>query len=57
MLVNALQEQDPNNTFLYKNLPAITGSSIGTLLVATGVIVIAKSPSREDVVRKANSIY
>lgn len=57
MLVNSFVEQDPNNTFLYKNMPAIIGGSIGTIFVATGVFVIAKSPSREEIIRKANSIY
>lgn len=57
MLANVINEQDPNNTFLYKNLPAITGGAIGTVFVATGVFVIAKSPSREEIIRKANSIY
>ncbi len=57
MLANALKEQDPNETYLYANYPAIIGGCTGIALVATGVFIIAKSPSREEIIRKANSIY
>lgn len=57
MLANALKKQDPNETYMYANYPALIGGGVGVALVATGVFIIAKSPSREEIIRKANSIY
>lgn len=57
MVINILKDQDPQDSYLSANSPAIIGAGAGIALVATGVFVISKSPSREDIIKKANSIY
>jgi hypothetical protein len=53
---NIAKESDPRETPFFANMPAIIGGVSGAALITVGSIVIAKSPDREDIVRKANNL-
>lgn len=53
---NASQSRDVKDSALQEHFPAIVGGVVGSACIVSGSIIIAKSPNREDIIRKANSL-